>query len=184
MDRNHNAQDGGVMIAQSPVKFNTKTVISALGHDQAAVRRPPRRLRSGLLTDFPDKSLGEILSRQVPVTLPDTATVQAACCVMRNERVGAIMVTGTAGRLVGLFTGRDGAYRVIAEALDPATTPLYSVMTLEPDALPPEQRASDALRMMNEGGYRHLPVVDGTRLVGIVTREDLIVQHSLRSGKG
>jgi CBS domain-containing protein len=121
---------------------------------------------------MPERSLGDVVKRQKPLTLPDTATVQAACRMMRDQRIGAVLVTAPDGRLTGLFTGRDAVARVVAEALDPAKTLLRSVMTLEPEALQPRGHATDALRMMDDGGYRHLPVVDGTKVVGIVSRGD------------
>jgi CBS domain-containing protein len=119
-----------------------------------------------------NRSLSEIVRRQNPATLPLTATVQAACKIMRDRKIGAILVTGNDGRLAGLFTGRDAVGRVLAEALDPATTPLSSVMTSKPDTLSPPARAIEALRMMQDGGYRHLPLVDGARIVGIVSYAD------------
>jgi CBS domain-containing protein len=119
-----------------------------------------------------NRKLGDIVLRQNPVTLPVTATVQQACRAMRDRRVGAILVLEGDGRLVGLFTGRDAVGRVAAEALDPATTILGEVMTLRPDTLRPNARATDALRMMQDAGYRHIPILDGERLAGIVSFGD------------
>ena len=62
--------------------------------------------------------------------------------------------------------------RVVAEALDPAATTLGAVMTPRPDTLKPHASAIEALRMMQDGGYRHLPLVDGERIAGIVSRGD------------
>jgi CBS domain-containing protein len=118
------------------------------------------------------RQLGEIIKRQHPMTLPVSATVQQACKEMRDRRVGAIQVVESDGRLAGLFTGRDAVGRVLAEGLDPASTTLGSVMTVQPDTLKPADTATDALRMMQDGGYRHLPILDGTRIVGIVSRGD------------
>jgi len=115
---------------------------------------------------------GEVIRRQNPVTLPVTATVQEACRTMRDRRVGAVLVTETDGRLAGLFTGRDVVGRVVAESLDPATTTLGAVMTVEPDTLEPQAQAIDALRMMQDGGYRHLPIVEGMKIAGIVSCGD------------
>ena len=119
-----------------------------------------------------NRKIGEIIRRQNPVTLPGTATVQEACRMMRDRRVGAILVTESGGRLAGLFTGRDAVGRVVAEALDPATTTLAAVMTVQPDTLKPNAHAIDALRMMQDGGYRHMPIVDETKIVGIVSHGD------------
>jgi CBS domain-containing protein len=91
---------------------------------------------------------------------------------MRDRRVGAILVTGDDGQLAGLFTGRDAVCRVAAEAIDPKTTALGAVMTVRPDTIGPEAHAVDALRMMQDGGYRHMPIVDGKRIVGIVSHGD------------
>jgi CBS domain-containing protein len=119
-----------------------------------------------------NRSLGEIVRRQRPVTLPISATVQKACQLMRERRVGAILVTGGGSALVGVFTGRDAVSRVVAEALDPKSTLLGVVMTGQPDTLAPTSKAIDALRMMRDGGFRHLPVVDGKKIVGIVSFGD------------
>jgi CBS domain-containing protein len=112
--------------------------------------------------------------------LPVTATVQTACRMMRDRRVGAILVTEADGRLAGLITGRDVVARVVAEALDPATTLLGAVMTVEPDRLAPDAGATDALRMMKDGGYRHLPIVEGKRIAGIVSRGDFTCRDQTR----
>jgi CBS domain-containing protein len=119
-----------------------------------------------------NRSLFEIIRRQHPTTLPVDATVQEACRVMRDRKIGAILVTESDGQLAGLFTGRDAVGRVVAEALDPTKTPIGSVMTTAPDTIGPRAHAIDALRMMQDGGYRHLPILDGTRIVGIISRGD------------
>jgi len=119
-----------------------------------------------------NRALVEIVRRQHPVTLPVTATVQQACRLMRDLRIGAVLVTESDGSLAGLFTGRDAAGRVAAEALDPRTTALGAVMTVRPDTLKPDARATDALRMMHDGGYRHMPILDGEKIAGIVSYGD------------
>jgi CBS domain-containing protein len=119
-----------------------------------------------------NRRLGEIVRRQNPATLPMTATVQEACRTMRDRRIGAILVTDTDGRLAGLFTGRDAVGRVVADALDPRTTKLAAVMTEKPDTIGPDAHAIDALRLMQDAGFRHLPIVGGGRIVGIVSHGD------------
>lgn len=118
------------------------------------------------------KSLTELVRRRSPETLPATASVQQACRVMRDKRIGAILVTEPDGGLAGIFTGRDAVARVLAEGLDPMTTPLRSVMTASPAALSPRHAPIDALRMMRDGGYRHVPLVDAAMVVGIVSSGD------------
>ncbi len=72
--------------------------------------------------------------------------------------------------LAGIFTGRD-AVRCLAERTSP-DTPVAQAMTRAPVCAAPHQGSMDALRMLDDGGFRHLPVVDGKRVVGIVSRYD------------
>lgn len=119
-----------------------------------------------------DRPMGEIIVRRAPVTLPPDATVQQACREMRNHRIGAVLVTDAADRLLGIFTGRDAICRMLAEGRDPCCTPLSEVMTSHPETLGPRHRAIEALRLMRDCGFRHVPVVEDGRLLGIVSRGD------------
>jgi len=118
------------------------------------------------------RQLADIILRQDPAKLPASATVAAACQQMRDRRVGSVLVTGEGGGLVGIFTGRDAVCRVLAEGRNPATTTLGEVMTPDPDTMPPETSAIEALRLMWDGGFRHIPVVRQGRIMGIVSRGD------------
>ena len=118
-----------------------------------------------------NRQMSEILRNQKPLTLPPEASVQEACKRMHARRVGAVLVTDTAGRLAGIFTGRD-AVRILAGATDPAATPLRQVMTRDPVTLPPGCTAIEALRLMHDGGFRHVPVVQEGAVVGVVSRGD------------
>jgi len=119
-----------------------------------------------------NRPMHEIITRRHPISLPPEASVRHACLEMRNHRIGAILVTDPHGRLLGIFTGRDVTNRVVAEGLDPHATRLDAVMTVRPETMPPHVQAIEALRLMRDGGFRHIPVVDGHRLVGIVSRGD------------
>lgn len=114
----------------------------------------------------------DIVRDQKPLALPCSASVRDACRAMRERRVGAVLVVDGAGALSGIFTGRDAVCRVLAEGRDPATTALADVMTRDPDAIGPGCGAVELLRRMHDGGYRHMPVVEGGRVVGIVSRGD------------
>ena len=118
-----------------------------------------------------NREMVEIIRNQKPLTLPPSATVQEACKHMHERRVGAVLITGSKGELIGIFTGRD-AVRVLAEGQPPAATPLRHAMTENPDCLPPRHTAIHALRLMRDGGFRHVPVVEDGTLVGIVSRGD------------
>jgi CBS domain-containing protein len=104
--------------------------------------------------------------------LQPSATVREACQRMRERRVGAVLVTESDRRLLGIFTGRDAVHRVLAEGKAAARTKLADVMTRNPDAIPPGKTAIEALRLMEDGRYRHVPIVEDGKVVGIVSRFD------------
>jgi CBS domain-containing protein len=118
------------------------------------------------------RRMSDIVKDQSPLLLLPSATVQHACQSMRDRRVGVVLVTGLDHRLLGIFTGRDAVCRVLAEGKDPAKTTLAEVMTRGPRTMPPENTAIDALRMMEDCGCRHLPVVENEKVIGIVSRGD------------
>ena len=118
-----------------------------------------------------DRKVSYIVRDQKPVILPERETVRQACRRMWRRRVGAVLVCATGQRLVGIFTGRD-AVRVLAEGKDPAHTILADSMTRDPASVGPNCTAIEALRTMSDHGFRHLPVVDGGKVVGIVSRGD------------
>ena len=84
----------------------------------------------------------------------------------------AVLVVDEDNRLVGIFTGRDVVGRVVASDCDPVATTVVRVMTRDPVTFPPGKNAIDALRLMQDGGFRHLPIVENGRVVGIVSRGD------------
>jgi CBS domain-containing protein len=103
--------------------------------------------------------------------LPPSATVVEAAREMKAKACGAVIVMKH-GRLEGIFTERDLVNRVVARELDPAQTKLAEVMTRNPDSIRPDACTMDGLRMMEDGGYRHLPVIKGGQVVGVVSRRD------------
>lgn len=114
----------------------------------------------------------DVVHDQDLLKLPGSATVRAAAQRMKSRRVGAVLVIDADDRLAGIFTERDMVNRVVAESRDPDTTALSEVMTRRPSTIGPDASAIEALRIMNDGGFRHLPIVKNGRLVGIVSRRD------------
>jgi CBS domain-containing protein len=123
---------------------------------------------------MPDRLIRMIIQQQKKVlTAPPTMTVDEAARLMKKNNVGALMVVeGT--RLVGIFTERDGMFRVLATKRDPHATRLASVMTRNPKSVSPDQPFGYALFMMFEGGFRHMPVVENDALVGMVSSRDAL----------
>ena len=119
------------------------------------------------------RTIRMIIDQQELVTAAASMIVSEAARLMRERRVGAIMVV-EGERLVGMFTERDALFRVVAEGRDGQTTPLAEVMTRNPQTIHPDKLFAHALEMMHEGGFRHVPVVEGGRPVGIVSVRDAL----------
>ncbi len=128
---------------------------------------------------MPRKIIPHVIQQRSVVHLKEDATVHEAARLMRANDVGAVLImSGPA--LKGILTVNDMTYRVVAEGLDPDSTPVSEVMTPEPDTIGSETTAIEALRLMQDGGYRHLPVVDGGDVRGIVSRRDFHGQEKAR----
>jgi len=122
---------------------------------------------------MPQRPVRSIIGRQAPVTASGDMTVAEAARLMKEQRVGALLVLDH-DRLTGIFTERDALFRVLAEGRDPGATRLREVMTLNPRTLGPDRPFGHALHLMHEGGFRHVPVVDGGRPVGVVSARDAL----------
>jgi CBS domain-containing protein len=119
------------------------------------------------------RSLRSIVAGQPPATAEKTATVLQAALLMKQQGKGALLVVdGT--RLIGIFTERDALFRVIAAGRDPRATPLADVMTPQPQTMNPDEPFLKALRTMHKHGFRHMPVVEHGRPIGIVSARDAL----------
>ena len=120
-----------------------------------------------------ERPVRSIIEDQKPVTASAQITVVAAARLMKEHRIGAILVIQE-GRLAGIFTERDALFRVIAEGRNPAKTRVGEVMTANPRTIGPDRPFGHALHLMYEGGFRHVPVVDNGRPVGVVSARDAL----------
>jgi len=115
-----------------------------------------------------EQSLRSVMERKKFFTVSPEETVSAVSRKMASKNLGAVLVVRN-GLLVGIFTERDAVFRVIGQGLDPAKTPLHDVMTVQPMTLGPEKSFGHALVLMQENGFRHLPVIENGRPIGIVS---------------
>jgi CBS domain-containing protein len=115
-------------------------------------------------------SVGEIMTKEL-VTVESGATVAEAATVMGERKVGSALVIDE-GALVGIFTERD-IVRALSQDFDAPGHPITHWMTRDPATISPETTVQEALDMMLTRGFRHLPVVDGTSPVGMVSMRDL-----------
>lgn len=108
----------------------------------------------------------------VVYTIAPSATVFAAIEAMNERRIGALVVT-SAGIVVGIFTERDILVRLVAAELDPKATCVGDVMTRDLITMRPDTRVTEAMQLMTTHRCRHLPVVDGNTLFGMISIGDL-----------
>jgi CBS domain-containing protein len=119
------------------------------------------------------RPLRSLVAGQKPLTVAGTAFVPEAARLMRDRNLGAVMVMdGT--QLAGVFTERDALFRVLAAGLDPSSTPVSTVMTGNPQTIHPDKPFVEALRMMLEGGFRNVPIVENGAVLGMVSVRDAL----------
>ena len=122
---------------------------------------------------MPQRSARMIVQQSKLVTAPASTAVDEAARLMKKNHLSALMVVEKS-RLVGILTERDGLFRVLAAKRDPAATPLSRVMTRKPKTIDPDKSVGYALFMMYEGGFRHVPVVENGRPLGIISTRDAL----------
>ncbi len=101
---------------------------------------------------------------------------------MVERNIGAVPVLHD-GRLAGIFTERDLMKRILVGGLDPHRTRVGEVMTGNPLVVAPGDDLEACLRLMKEHGFRHLPICEGGRLVGVVSLRDILM-HDLDEKDG
>ncbi|HEY2967040.1 MAG TPA: CBS domain-containing protein [Casimicrobiaceae bacterium] len=123
---------------------------------------------------MPQRPIRSVIAKQKILTATAEITITDAARLMKKKSVGAVMVVKDNGRLAGIFTERDAVFRVLAEGRDPKTTRLSDVMTPQPQTITPEKPFGHALLMMYESGFRHVPVVEDGKPVGMVSARDVL----------
>ena len=114
-----------------------------------------------------------VMEQKKLVTAAPETTVAQAAKLMAKRNVGAVMVVEDE-RLIGIFTERDAVFRVIAKGRDAHTTPLSEVMTVAPQTVDPDKTFGYALLTMHENGFRHLPVIENGKPIGIVSARNAL----------
>jgi CBS domain-containing protein len=117
------------------------------------------------------------------ISLPASASVIDAAAVMAEREVGAVLVMTEDGLVAGIFSERDLLVRVVAGGLDPKATTLSLVMTRDVRFVTPGTSSEAALALMHLHRFRHLLVIDGPRVHGLVSMRDLVLQM-IKSGEG
>ena len=119
------------------------------------------------------KLLHKLTQTQTLVSLPPSATVKAAADLMAQKLVGSVLVMEQA-QLVGIFTERDLLNRVVSKGLDPAKVALSQVMTPKVVTVQIDDSLEDCYAKMQQTKSRHVPIVDGDKVVGMVTMRNIL----------
>jgi CBS domain-containing protein len=115
-----------------------------------------------------DRPVRTVMRRRNVVTASPDTTVHKVATLMAGKNVGAVLVVD-GEELVGIITERDVVFRVVARGLDASTTAVVDVMTPEPHTTTPDVPFGSALAVMHEKGFRHMPVIEDGKPVGIVS---------------
>ncbi len=124
--------------------------------------------------------LGELMSRDVLAVAPED-TLGEAAERMTGEGVGSAVVLD-GGRLIGILTERD-VLRAAADRVHPSEARVREWMTADPIVADEETAAAESLETMMANGFRHLPIVEDGRVVGIVSIRDVLAA-SMRAAAG
>ena len=119
------------------------------------------------------KIIPDIVQRLNIASVKVDDTIYKCAQIMTDAHIAALIVVDDDGILIGIITERDLTQQVLAVGLDGKTTKVGDVMTANPDILDPGDSAMDALELMQNRGYRHLPVVENGKCVSIVSNRDL-----------
>jgi len=110
-------------------------------------------------------------------SVESTRTVLEAARYMMEHNIGAVPVLRS-GDLIGILSERDIMNRVVAVGRTPGTTAVSEVMTANPRAVPADETIEECLFIMREFGFRHLPIVDGKEIKGLVSLRDVLMHQA------
>ena len=115
-------------------------------------------------------TVGEVMTHSILSVDPATTVAEAATIMGERAAGSALVMDGD--RLLGIFTERD-IVKALGQHFDAAGHPVSEWMTPDPLTVPADTPAGEALRTMLDRGFRHLPVVEGEAVVGVVSMRDL-----------
>ena len=123
------------------------------------------------------KSIRELLTDREVISLSGETSALDAARAMTEHRVGALLITDADGAAAGIFTERDLMTRLLVKGLDAAKTPVSDLMTRDMFTASPNERVNQVAQEMQKRHIRHLPVVEGGQVVGLLSLRDLLREH-------
>jgi CBS domain-containing protein len=122
-------------------------------------------------------TLREVVTDRQIYSMDAASSVLEAARFMKDHNIGAVAVVRDGG-LVGILSERDIMNRVVAAGRTPGTTAVSEVMTSNPRSVPADETVEECLFIMREFGFRHLPIMDGKELKGLVSLRDILMRHA------
>lgn len=122
-------------------------------------------------------TLRDLVKDRKLYSVESTRTVLEAARFMMEHNIGALPVLRD-GQLAGILSERDIMNRVVAVGRTPGTTAVAEVMTANPRAVSADETVEECLFVMREFGFRHLPIVDGKDLTGLVSLRDILMHQA------
>ena len=115
-----------------------------------------------------------VLNPKAPIVVPPDMPVLNVLRTLVDRRIGCVLI-GSGENLVGVFSERDAVLRLSREAADDAHRPISDFMTPNPQSLRSDAKVAFAVRMMDQGGYRHVPLVDeNQKATGVISVRDIL----------
>lgn len=144
-----------------------------------AILFPVNALRVVQLQRIVQSPVRNALDGRAPIFLTGEKTVHEAAVVLSDHNIGASCVLA-GDRLVGIFSERDILQKVVAAGRDPGAMRVAEAMTPDPRTVSPETSLVDALSLMTDGHFRHLPVVDGDgHVIAMLSIRDIPSEHQI-----
>ena len=134
-------------------------------------------MRSGTAADHAMTKLRDLMNTSVVTVNPDTTVTEAAAAMVRARAGSVIVLQGSF--LAGILTERD-VLRAAASGSDLTHSPVSAWMTRDPEQASPDTTVEDALQLMLLHGFRHLPVLEGREVRGVVSLRDLAAARIIR----
>ncbi|WP_415035184.1 cyclic nucleotide-binding/CBS domain-containing protein [Azonexus sp.] len=126
----------------------------------------------------------EVIAEHPLVSAHKSMSVREACRLMVEKHIGALLVL-EGERILGIFTERNALTRILAPGRDPDTTTVGEVMVADPVCIAADKPLTQALLLMADGGFRHVPVVDDAgRAIGMVSARDALGHELVEVGRG
>ena len=122
-------------------------------------------------------TLRDLVKDRKLYSIESNRTVLEAARFMMEHNIGALPVLRD-HELVGILSERDIMNRVVAVGRTPGTTAVSEVMTANPRSVPADETIEECLFIMREFGFRHLPIVDGKELKGLVSLRDVLIHEA------